>query len=70
MLVLCIFFGSDWYLFQLIVLLKRDFNCWNDFALSWVDKVTTGTLSFVSVIANLPASVEFIITEVHNLKWE
>ena len=33
----------DWYLFQLIVLLKPDFNCCNSFALSWVDKVTTGT---------------------------
>ena len=32
-----------WYLFQLIVLLKPDFNCCNSFALSWVDKVTTGT---------------------------
>ena len=27
----------DWYLFQLIVLLKPDFNCWNSFSsiLSW-----------------------------------
>ena len=32
-----------WYLFQLIVLLKPDFNCSNSFALSWVDNVTTGT---------------------------
>ena len=64
-MVLCIcFFGSDWYLFQLIVLLKADFNCWSNFALSWVDKVTTGTKSFVSVIANLPAPVELVITQV------
>ena len=35
--------GFDRYLFQLIVLLKPDFNCGNNFALSWVDKVTTGT---------------------------
>ena len=31
----------DRYLFQLIVLLKPVFNCGNNFALSWVDKVTT-----------------------------
>ena len=31
------------YLFQLIVLLKPDFNWGNNFAWSWVDKVTTGT---------------------------
>ena len=35
--------GFDRYLFQLIVLLKPDFSCHNKFALSWVDKVTTGT---------------------------
>ena len=39
-----------WYLFQLIVLLKPSFNCCNSFVLSCVDKVTTGTKSFVSVI--------------------
>ena len=33
----------DKYSFQLIVLLKPDFNCANNFAISWVDKVTTGT---------------------------
>ena len=33
----------DWYLFQIIVLLKPDFNCYNSFALSWVDKVMTET---------------------------
>ena len=32
-------FGS--YPFQLTVLLKPDFNCSRNFALSWVDKVTT-----------------------------
>ena len=41
----------------LIVLLKLnfncDFNCGNNFALSWVDKVTTGTWKFISVIANV-----------------
>ena len=36
-------FSCDWYLFPLIVLLKPDFNCGNNFALSWVDKVTTRT---------------------------
>ena len=33
----------DWYLFQLIAILKPDFNYSSSFALSWVDKVTTGT---------------------------
>ena len=31
------------YLFQLIFLLKPEFNCGNNLALSWVDKVTAGT---------------------------
>ena len=31
----------DWYLFQLIVLLKPDFNCLRSYA-SCFDKVTTG----------------------------
>ena len=35
--------GFAKYLFQLIFLLKPDFNWGNNFALSWVDKVTTGT---------------------------
>ena len=61
---MCISFGSDWYLFQLIVLLKPDFNYWSNFALPWVDRVTTGRLSFVSVIANFPAPVELVITQV------
>ena len=39
-----------WYLFQLIDLLKSNFNCPSSFALSWVDKVTTGAQSFVSDI--------------------
>ena len=38
-----VFFYFDRYLFQLIVLLKPDFNYCNNFALQWVDKVTTGT---------------------------
>ena len=53
----------DSYLFQLIVLLKPDFNCWSNFALSWVDKVTTGTYSFVSVIENFPSAVELVIAQ-------
>ena len=36
-------FGYDWYLFQLTVLLKADFNYWSNFTLSWVDKVTIRT---------------------------
>ena len=38
---------------MLIVLLKLDFNCFNSFALSWVDNVTTRTSSFLSVIVNV-----------------
>ena len=37
---------------------------WSSFVLSGVDTVTTGTKSLVSVIANLPAPVELIITQV------
>ena len=44
-------FGS--HLFQLIVLSKTDFNSSGSFALSWVDKVMTGTESFVSAIINV-----------------
>ena len=40
-------------MFQLVVLLKVDFNCYNSFALSEVDNVPTGTQSFVSIIANV-----------------
>ena len=47
----------DSYTFQLAILLKPDFNCSSSFALSWVDKFTTGTQNFVSVIANVAASV-------------
>ena len=52
----------DSYLFQLIVLLKPDFNFWSNFA-SWIDKVTTGTYSFVSVSWNFPSPVELVITQ-------
>ena len=37
-----------------MTLLKPDFNCSNNFALSFVDKVTTGTYKFISVILNFP----------------
>ena len=53
----------DSYLFQLIVFLKPDFNCWSNFSLSLVDKVTTRTYNFVSVIANFPSLVELRITQ-------
>ena len=43
------------HLFQLTVCLNPDFNCYSSFVLSWVDRVTTGTQSFVSVIANVVA---------------
>ena len=52
-------FGSDWYLFQLNVLVKSDFNHWSSFALSWVDKVTS-----YKVVANLSAPVKLVITPV------
>ena len=35
-------FILDWFLFQLVVLLKPDSNCFNSFILPWADKVTTG----------------------------
>ena len=53
----------DSYLFQLIVFLKPDFNCWSNFSLSLVDKVTAGTYSFVSVIENFSSPVELVITQ-------
>ena len=42
----------DRYLLQFMVLLKSDSNCLRSFILSWLDKVTTGTWSFVSVTWN------------------
>ena len=53
----------DSHLFQIIVFLKPGFSCWSNFALSLVDKVTTGTYNFVSVIANFPSPVELVITQ-------
>ena len=47
-------------MFQLITLLKPDLNCCNNFSLSSVDKVTTGTYKFVSVILNFPLPVELV----------
>ena len=43
--------------------LNPDFSCWSNFSLSLVDKVTTGTYNFVSVIANFPSPVELVITQ-------
>ena len=43
----------DWYLFQLIILLKTDFNYCNSIALSWYDIATNGTKNFVSVTASV-----------------
>ena len=51
-------------MFQLLVLLKQDFNYWSNFALSWVDKVTTGTWSFVSVILSFVFPVAEELTQV------
>ena len=38
-----VFVALDWYLFQLMVLLKPDVNCCISFSLYSVNKVTTGT---------------------------
>ena len=63
---LCQCFGSDWYLFQLTVLLKPEF-----FALCWFDKVTTGRYTFVSVTENVSVPIELTITQVdaHVKMW-
>ena len=52
-----------WYLFQLIVLLKPDFNCCNSFALSWIDKVIAGKDSFACAILNFAIPVAEEITQ-------
>ena len=44
---------SDLYLFQLIVLLNPVFNCSKSLLSSSVDKVTTRTCNFVSVVLNV-----------------
>ena len=43
----------DGYFFQLIVLSKPDSSCFNNVTLSWVQRVTAGKKSFVSVIVNV-----------------
>ena len=43
----------DWYLFQLIALLKPDSNCFNSFTLSWVNKVMARTKTFVLFLLNV-----------------
>ena len=53
MLVLVCLDISDQYLFHLIVLLNPVFNCCKSFLSSLLDKVTTGTYNFVSVILNV-----------------
>ena len=53
MLVLVCLFTSDLYLFHLIVLLNPVFNCSKSLLSYSVDKVTTGTYNFVSVILNV-----------------
>ena len=54
------------FLFQVNVLLKPEFDCLSSYVLSSVDKVTTGTKSFVSVMSNFTLPVELIITKVGN----
>ena len=53
MLVLVWLVIYDLHLLQLIVLLNPDFNCSKKLLSSSVDKVTTGTYNFVSVILNV-----------------
>ena len=45
--------------------MNPDFNSCNSFTLSWVDQVTTGTKSYVSLIANFAAwfTAELDITQ-------
>ena len=52
-----------WYLWPLIALLDPDFNCCNSFALSWVERVTAGTLRFAIVIASVIALFASKITQ-------
>ena len=47
----------EWSFFTLVAYFKPNFNCCNSFAIFWVDKVTTRTQSFISVIANVVAFV-------------
>ena len=51
-------------MFQLTTLLKPDYSCFNNSALSFVDKVTTGTNNFVSGISNFASPVELLLTQV------
>ena len=44
--------------------MKPDPNCCNNFALSCVDKVITGTYNFVSIISNFASPVKVLITQV------
>ena len=53
----------DSYLFKLIVFLKPDFSYCNNFSLSLVDKVTTGTYNFVCIISIFPSPVELATTQ-------
>ena len=50
-------------LYQVIMRLNLEPNCFSGFALSSVDKNTTETQSFVSVIANIPTPTELVITQ-------
>ena len=54
----CLFF--HWCFFQLIVLLKPGFNCFNSFELSSVAKVIAETWHFVSAIENVALTIETI----------
>ena len=39
---------------------RHHYNSCNSSALSWVDKVTTGAQTFISVITNVPAPVQLV----------
>ena len=51
---------SDLYLFHLIILLNTGFSCSKVFLSFSIDKVTTGTQNFVSVILNVAFIGAFI----------
>ena len=53
-------------LFQLIVRLNPECDCCSSFVINWVDRVTTGTKSFVSVIVNVSALVKSVIKQFCN----
>ena len=63
---LVLFLG--WYFWLIFIKIKisclnPDSNCFSSFTLSWVDGLNTAPYGFVSVIANVPAPAELVITQ-------